>query len=148
MNLEITPEEALLCGIKAHHEQMENGEKRFRLMSDDGTGYCRTVSPQKAAWQNSHFHRNTRELYIVQQEWLIFAEMLTDAAHFRKYEAGDYFVSRRLIAHNLYVGESTVLHTVKFGETTQNDWFPSPELDREAKKLSAFDMKRLLRKFR
>jgi len=145
---EITPEEALLCGIKTHHEQMENGEKRFRLVSDDGAGSCRTQTPEKAVWQNSHYHRHAKELYVVQEGWLIFAEMLTDAAHFRKYEAGDFFVTRRLVAHNLYAGENTVLHTVKFGETVQDDWFPSPELDRVTKEINAYDMKKLLRKFR
>lgn len=147
MKKELTPQDALLEGIQTHHEQMDNGEKRFRLMATDGTGYCRTVLPSESVWQNSHYHRQAQELYIVQEGWLLFAELLPDGIQYRIYRAGEYFVTSPMTAHNLYAGDNTVLHTVKFGQTVPEDWFPSPELDRETKDLNVSDMKKLLQKF-
>lgn len=147
MKKEITAYDALLGGIKTHHEQMDNGEKRYRLTADDGTGYCRTELPAQPVWQNSHYHKYAQELYIVQKGWLLFAELLQDGVQYRKYTTGEYFVTRPFTAHNLYAGERAVLHTVKFGEAAPDDWFPSPELDRATRALTPAAVEEILRKF-
>lgn len=126
---------------------MDNGEKRFRLTAADGTGYCRTVLPTEPVWQNSHYHTSTQELYIVQQGWILFAELLPDGVRYRRYRAGEYFVTRPMTAHNLYAGADAVLHTVKFGKTVPDDWHPSPELDRVTKELCPGKMQEVLREF-
>lgn len=34
-----------------------------------------------------------------------------------------------MIPHNTFMAPDTILHTVKFGDCTDPDWIPSPELD-------------------
>ena len=52
-------------GIETHHERMPNGELRFRLYDRDGNGYVHHRRPD-GAWQNSHYHHQIRETYIVE----------------------------------------------------------------------------------
>ncbi len=63
-------EEARSKGVSIEHNQMPNGEFRFRLKHEDGTAYIRTEVTDSGGWQKSHYHRGVRETYIVQRaEW-------------------------------------------------------------------------------
>ncbi|MBS4194199.1 hypothetical protein [Lederbergia citri] len=62
----ISLEEARLSGIDLNFEIMNNGEERYRLVSSDGSSYCRTVGSRIGAWQNSHYHKSVSEFYVVQ----------------------------------------------------------------------------------
>ena len=53
-------------GIETDHERMPNGDLRFRMYGRDGNGYVRTISGPVGAWQNSHFHQQIRETFIVE----------------------------------------------------------------------------------
>jgi len=44
--------------ITTCHEQMGNGECRFRLRKNDGTAYVRTEMNQTGAWGESHYHNS------------------------------------------------------------------------------------------
>ncbi|WP_081971878.1 MerR family transcriptional regulator [Paenibacillus borealis] len=74
----ITPEEARTHGIQTLHQQMPSGERRFRLLSSDGSAYIRTEAPGQGGWQHSHYHKEIAETYIVQHGWIVYAGM--DAA--------------------------------------------------------------------
>ena len=62
-------------GIVAAHEQMPNGELRFRLFGSDGNGYIRTVATETGGWQKSHLHSTFRELYLVEFGWMAMATL-------------------------------------------------------------------------
>jgi hypothetical protein len=52
---QISPEEAEKnYGIKTKHNEMDNGQLRFRLEKDDGTKYVLTIEGNNRAWQDSH----------------------------------------------------------------------------------------------
>ena len=74
----ISAEEARSLGIEAVHQEMENGERRFRLVSSDGSSYIRTEASKEGGWQNSHFHEQLTEIYIVQSGWLVYAELSSE----------------------------------------------------------------------
>ena len=47
---------------------MDNGEKRFRqICIKDKTAYIRAEGGKVGYWQNSHYHKTIREIYIVQK---------------------------------------------------------------------------------
>ena len=101
-------------GITSEHEKMPNGELRFRLKKDDGTAYIRTKRPEKGEWQNSHYHNKVRETYIVQKEWIGYAQLLNDIPQYNIYKKGDVFTTRPDVIHNIYMPANAVIHTVKF----------------------------------
>lgn len=37
-------------------------------------------------------------------------------------------------------GEHSVIHTIKYGPSVENDWFPSSELDKVTKHLDPYDL--------
>src|SRR5690242_10293711 len=71
---QLSDKDAESLGIVTRHEQMDNGEYRFRLLASDGSAYSRTVAGDRGAWQNSHSHNTARETYIVQSGWMAFAQ--------------------------------------------------------------------------
>ncbi len=124
-------------GIRFCHERMDNGELRFRLISGDGSSYIRCENASESfVWENSHSHSALREMIIVQRGELVFAQYENGRASFRLLRAGDYAVTCPHIPHNDGLSARTVVHTVKFGETENGDWLPSPELDALTKPLS------------
>jgi len=128
-------------GISTKHEQMPNGELRFRLSSSsDGTKYIRTAAGGTGAWQDSHFHRSVRETYIVQHGWMAYAELDAGGVSLTVYREGDLFTTSTLTPHNVYLPASAVIHTVKHGHSTLGDWESSPELDTRTKHLSESDI--------
>jgi hypothetical protein len=128
---ELSDEEARELGVVTLHQLMDNGERRFRLISSDGTSYIRTEASSEGGWQNSHFHKQLTELYIVQSGWLVYAELSAEGKlSLRMMKQGDSIVVNPFIHHNLYMSSYTVTHVVKYGANViQSDWFPSSELD-------------------
>lgn len=131
----ISDEEAREFGIGTLHQLMDNGEKRFRLISSDGTSYIRTEAPNEGGWQNSHFHKELIELYVVQSGWLVYAELTAKGELLLKsIKQGDSIRVNPYIHHNLYMSPCTVTHVIKYGSSIlQTDWFPSYELDKLTK---------------
>lgn len=130
MSRNISAEEARSLGIETVHQQMENGERRFRLVSADGSSYIRTESSSQGGWQNSHFHEELTEVYIVQRGWFVYAELTINSELYLKFiNEGETLTVSPLVHHNLFMSPYTVTHVVKYGGGIKVDWFPSIELD-------------------
>ena len=116
-------------GIHTNHSMMDNGERRFRLAGADGSCYIRTEASADSGWQNSHYHTRLSEICIVQEGWVVYAELIDGKVVANKYTAGETYLIRPMIPHNSYMAPHSILHTVKFGDCTDPDWIASPELD-------------------
>ena len=123
-------------GITSNHERMENGEVRFRLAGRDGSSYIRCENTGGPVWENSHSHSSLREMVIVQDGCVIFAEYREGAALLRALFPGDWAVTVPGVSHNECLARGTVVHTVKFGDCSHPDWIAGPELDALTKPLS------------
>jgi hypothetical protein len=119
-------------GISTSHQQMENGELRFRLRKNDGTAYIRTEADKDGGWQNSHFHLFAMESYIVQTGWIGFAELIDGKMVMSVLLANDVVTTRPNVIHNVYLSANSVIHTVKHGSAVGDDRHTSDET-------SAFD---------
>lgn len=130
-----TDEELIGCdlassahGITVRHGRMgTNGELRFRLKCQDGTAYIRTqTTGASQGWQNPHFHKVSRETYIVERGWIGYAEACRGALLLRRYVAGQVFTTEPHVVHNIYVSANSVIHTVKHGldgrDDIRSDW--------------------------
>ncbi len=51
-----------LLNVLYSNEVMENGEQRFRLKTENGSGYVLTAS-KEGGWQKSHYHKRAAEFY-------------------------------------------------------------------------------------
>lgn len=142
----LTEAEVKERGITTKHDEMPNGEQRFRLLSSDGSGYIRSEAGQTSNWQKSHFHKQLLETYIIQTGWIILAQYINRRTILTKYTAGQSFVVQPGVIHNIYVSAKSVHHVVKFGGTTSNDWQTSPEFDALTKALGEPDFKTLTKK--
>lgn len=116
-------------GIRTNHNIMDNGERRFRLSGADGSCYIRTEAAEDSGWQNSHYHTRLSEICIVQEGWVVYAELIDGKVVANKYTAGETYLIRPMIPHNSWMAPHSILHTVKFGDCTNADWIASPELD-------------------
>lgn len=141
----ISIEEATKDGIKLNFDQMNNGEKRYRLVGPDGSGYCRTLGSNKGAWQNSHYHKAATEIYIVQSGWIIYGEIdHSKNCKLNYLKEGQSVTVLPFVHHNVFMSPNSVVHTVKCGETDRGaDWFPSEELDDYTKSFSEEDLFKL-----
>lgn len=110
--------------------KMENGEYRFRLSSDQ-SAYIRTEST-KAVWQNSHFHSEQTEYFLVEKGEVLFATMENGDIEIRVYSTGDFFFVSPMIPHNMCLSEGGITHTIKFGGMP--DWNAFPRLDEYLKR--------------
>ena len=126
---EIFDHELSQYGISTKHNIMDNGELRFRLLGGDGSCYIRTEASGDSGWQNSHYHTRLSELCLVQQGWVLYAELIDGALSLRKYTANEHFIIRPMVPHNSYMAPNSILHTIKFGDCTDPDWIASRELD-------------------
>jgi hypothetical protein len=116
-------------GISTKHSIMDNGELRFRLSGADGSCYIRTEASADSGWQNSHYHTRLSEICIVQEGWVVYAELIDGKVVANKYTAGETYLIRPMIPHNSWMAPHSILHTVKFGDCSNADWIPCPELD-------------------
>ncbi|ANF94792.1 hypothetical protein [Paenibacillus bovis] len=144
---EISIEEAKLLGVETIHNVMENGEKRFRLVNQDGSSYIRTESSTIGAWQNSHYHKHLNEIYIVESGWIVYAELAESGELTLKYlKSGEMVSVMPLKPHNIYMSPSTVTHVIKYGCRTveKPDWFHSQELDRLIKPIAEKELIKMI----
>lgn len=125
----ISPEQLERYGVTINHSRMDNGELRFRLAGKDGSVYIRTEASADSGWQNSHYHTRLSELCLVQEGWVYYAELIDGQVAARRYAAGEHYIIRPMIPHNSYMGPNAILHTIKFGDCSDPDWCPAPELD-------------------
>jgi hypothetical protein len=126
-------------GIETDHERMPNGELRFRMYGRDGNGYVRTISGPVGAWQNSHFHQQIRETFIVETGWIVLAEWHPDGhgVVLKRLDPGGIVTTEPLQQHNVYLPADTLIHVVKHGSAMgEADWIAAPELDAVTKCLS------------
>lgn len=127
-------------GISFTKEVMINGELRIRLSSQDGSTYIRTEAGESGAWQNSHYHLELEETYIVQKGWIGVAELIDGVLSIRREKESGLFTIKPMVSHNLYLPANAVIHTVKHGKVKQGDWHESQELDALTKHLSERDI--------
>lgn len=128
----LTDEEARAFGVETMHHVMDNGERRFRLTSADGSSYIRTEASSEGGWQNSHVHKELTEIYVVQRGWIIYAELTAEGKlTMKKLQQGEVIVVTPHVHHNLYMRSHSVTHVVKYGaaDAAEADWHPSPALD-------------------
>jgi hypothetical protein len=144
---EITPNEAdIKHGITTFHNEMDNGELRFRLKSrSDGTAYIRTVS-QRGAWQESHKHLNLRETYVVQSGWMGYVEIQNGTCVFRICREGEIFTTQPGVIHSVYLPKGAVIHTVKHGKGSGEDRVVDSETKKLDEQLKSVDESELLRR--
>lgn len=126
---EIMHTELSRYGVTTFHTVMDNGELRFRLAGADGSCYIRTESSADSGWQNSHYHKRLSELCLVQQGWLIYAELVDGQVAAKKYTANESFIIHPMVPHNSWMAPNSILHTIKFGDCTDRDWNSCEELD-------------------
>ena len=126
---EIGPDQLEQYGILLKHNVMDNGELRFRLLGSDGSCYIRTESSGDSGWQNSHYHTRLSELCLVQEGWVLYAELVDGQVVAKRYTANEHFIIRPMVPHNSYMAPHSILHTIKFGDCTNADWIPCEELD-------------------
>ena len=115
-------------GIYTIHHEMDNGEKRFRLVSEHGSSYILTQNNVKNCWQKSHVHYHKKEYYIVEQGFVLIARMIDGKIEMDKLCENDSFSVPSGVAHNVLMSDNAILHTVKFG-ATEDDWNSCEELD-------------------
>lgn len=125
-----------LYGITTKHEIMANGELRFRQLCEDGSAYIRTVSGESGAWQNSHFHKQVKETYIVQLGWFAYAELIDGVVSGKVYRRDEAVTTQPNIVHNVYLPEGAIIHTVKHGNTSERDWWASEQFDDMTKNIT------------
>ncbi|MBO0992739.1 hypothetical protein [Bacillus sp. SD088] len=144
----ISMEEAHLAGVDVNFERMGNGEKRFRLVSTDGSSYCRTIASERGGWQNSHYHKVVSEFYVVQSGWIVYAEISSNGAlNVSFLHEGESVTVKPFVHHNIFLPPHAVIHTIKYGDgSTDIDWFPSKELDQHTQNLSEDDLLKMGKK--
>ena len=126
----LSPQETEALGVTTLHEEMDNGELRFRLRARDGSSYIRTQSAPHSGWQNSHLHRFVHELNVIQQGAMVVVEEREGALSIRVIRTGEFYLCPLNVPHNSYMAPDTVAHTVKYGtDLPQADWVPCPHLD-------------------
>lgn len=125
---QLSENDASQYGIRAVHHEMDNGEKRFRLVSQHGSSYILTQSNVNNSWQKSHVHYHKHEYYIVEQGFVLAAQLIDGKINIDKFSEKDSFVIPPGVAHNVLMSDNAILHTVKFG-SKEEDWNHCTELD-------------------
>lgn len=109
---------------------MDNGERRYRqICSKDKTAYIRAEGGKVGYWQNSHFHKTIREVYIVQKGSILLVQYIDNKLCVKKIIENEIYNVKPNVPHNVYMYPDTVLHTVKYGEVEEYDWQEFKKLD-------------------
>ncbi len=124
----LTDVEAIKYGISSVHHEMDNGELRFRLVSENGSSYILTQSTENNGWQKSHVHYKKREVYVVEKGVVLMAQLIDGEAKITKLCENDVVSVPVGIPHNVRMSDGAVLHALKYG-AQEEDWNASPELD-------------------
>ena len=120
-------------GIQISSDKMENGEIRVRLTADRSS-YVRTETKDRAGWQNSHYHSEQTEFYLIERGEILFASIDNGEPVVKKYCSGDKFSVDPMVPHNIKMCQNGLIHTIKYGGAS--DWQGYPELDLYLKKES------------
>ena len=116
--------------IRTYHNEMNNKEKRYRLISDkDNTSYIRTEVGKEGSLQKSHYHKYSKEMYILQSGKAIIYLYCGNKVTKKELIGCDYYLIEPNIPHNVYMYPNSVMHTVKYGECKKDDWFEFKKLD-------------------
>lgn len=126
---QLSPKDAKSYGIRTAHHKMDNGELRFRLVSEHGSSYILTQSTAKNGWQNAHVHRLKDEFYLVEEGVVLVARLIDNELKLDKLCKMDTMHIPPNVPHNVLISDNAVLHALKFGAQAE-DWTPCPELDR------------------
>ena len=144
----ISPEEAASkYGITTRHDEMDNGETRFRLEKRDGVAYIRTEASARGGWQESHFHATATETYIVQRGWIVHASLIGGIPQFSLISPGESVISPPGMVHNIYIPSNAVMHTLKHGDASTGDAIRNEEsirLDEKTQQLSEVQLLELV----
>lgn len=119
--------------IHIENELMPNGEKRFRIKWSDMSGVNITNSSNSPNWQNAHYHKSCKELYVVQKGKIIIALLKNDNVEYKELKSGETITIDPLISHNVYMFENSMTYVIKFGEISENDWYADEKLDKISK---------------
>ncbi len=129
MMKQLSEQDAEKHGLRTVHHEMDNGELRFRLVSDSGSSYIMTKSTGANGWQKSHFHNKKQEFYMVEKGIVLIVLLRDGKVEMKKLCVNECFSVPVGVPHNVLMSENAVLHTVKFG-TKDEDWNGCEELDR------------------
>ena len=124
----LSDQEASKYGISTVHHEMDNGELRFRLVSEDGSSYILTKSTENNGWQKSHVHYKKREVYVVEKGTVLMAQLVNNEVKLTKLCENDVVCVPVGVPHNVRMSDNAVLHALKYGSVDE-DWNASPELD-------------------
>lgn len=126
---QLSDKEAKKYGIHTVHHEMDNGELRFRLVSDHGSSYIMTKSTEHNGWQKSHVHYQKQEFYLVEKGVVFIALLIDYEVQIKKLCENDSMLIPLGVPHNVRMSDNALLHTIKCG-TTDEDWNGCEELDR------------------
>ena len=121
--------EAKEYGIYTAHHEMDNGELRFRLISESGSSYILTKSTGDNGWQKSHVHYKKQEFYLVEKGIAWIALLRDGKVQIKQLYENDSMLIPLGVPHNVRMSDNAVLHTIKYG-TQDEDWNGCEELDR------------------
>ncbi|MEG0076319.1 hypothetical protein [Anaerorhabdus sp.] len=127
-------------GIKMKNHMMDNGEKRFRLVQDCGSSYICTITAEASGWQNSHYHLEKKEFYLLESGCAYVAELIHQQLQITQLKLDEVYSIKKGNPHNIYLDENSVLHTIKYG-TKSEDWHACIELDEMVKIICVKDIK-------
>ena len=117
-------------GMKNQHTIMATGEKRYRqICMKDQTAYIRAEGGDEGYWQNSHYHKRVKEIYIVQKGGILLAQYIDGKVHINKVNEDETFIVFPNTPHNVYMYPNTITHTVKYGDGEEYDWEAFEKLD-------------------
>lgn len=119
--------------IAIENEQMPNGETRFRVRWSDYSGVNITNSSDTPSWQNAHYHKVCKELYVVQKGKILIALDNDDKVDYKELQKGELFLIEPFIKHNVYMFSDTMTYVLKFGDVVRDDWFYAEKLDEISK---------------
>lgn len=120
--------------ILIENEEMQNGETRFRVKWEDFSGVNITTSSNNAEWQNAHYHKYNKELYVVQKGKIVMVIELEDGSvRYNVLKEGEHILIEPMVKHNVYMCENSMTYVIKFGNVQEKDWNPATELDKISK---------------
>lgn len=125
---QLSDKEAKEYGMHTAHHEMDNGELRFRLISESGSSYILTKSTGDNGWQKSHVHDKKQEFYLVEKGVAFIALLIDGEVQIEKLCENDSMLIPLGIPHNVRMSNDAVLHTIKYG-TQDEDWNGCEELD-------------------
>ena len=115
--------------IQIEDEIMENGEEGFRIKLPENYGINVTNASKIPSWQNAHFHKYCKEVYIVLNGKILIATRTNGIINYSTLNKGDEIVIEPNVEHNVYMFEESKTVVVKYGNAKENDWNEAPELD-------------------